>query len=452
MGHAKLSPIDGLSAIQVRDAIAEGQLWVADLAEKLVAFIRHREPEIHAFAYFDPDFVMKQAQALDAWKRSGHALGPLHGVPVVLKDIIDTAGMATENGISLDAGRVPREDATLVSKLKASGALILGKSKTTPLAFMDPTDTTNPHAADRTPGGSSSGSAAAVAAGMACIGIGTQTGGSVIRPASFCGVVGMKPTFGLISRQGVLAQSPFLDTVGVFGQSVEDVALTIDVLSGYDSQDSATPQVPQTQCYAICQQKVPVHPAYAFIELPGMEHASESMRVGLSELETFLGEHAFATNLPRAFEEAMEARKTINYAEMAKCYYRYKASDPDHMPPSVLEAMVIGESILARDYLAALDWRTILDAALDELFERADVLVCPAATGEAPGVETTGDPRFNGIWTLTGHPSVTVPLLTGESGLPMGVQLIGPRNDDARLLRAARHLCARLASETEETT
>ena len=210
----------GLGAVELRDRIARGALKAVDLAEALIARIAETEPELRAWAWHDPAFVRAQAEALDDQRGTGRPIGPLHGVPVGMKDIIDTARIPTENGTPLDAGRVPGRDAAVVERLRAAGALILGKTVTTELAFMEPPRTRNPAAPGRTPGGSSSGSAAAVAAGQVPLAVGTQTGGSVIRPAAFCGVVGFKPSFGAISRAGILAQSPSLDTVGVFAGSV----------------------------------------------------------------------------------------------------------------------------------------------------------------------------------------------------------------------------------------
>ena len=217
----------------LRDRLASGALRASELAEALIARIEAREPEIGAFAWFDADFVREQARRLDAHRQSGRPTGALHGLPVALKDIIDTARIPTENGCALDAGRVPIKDAAIVSRLRSAGALIMGKTVTTELAYMQAGKTRNPHGPAHTPGGSSSGSAAAVADGMVPLAVGTQTGGSVIRPASFCGVTGFKPSFGAIPRTGILMQSPTLDTVGVFAASPLDAALLAEVLMGH---------------------------------------------------------------------------------------------------------------------------------------------------------------------------------------------------------------------------
>ena len=447
------SPLAGVSAPALRETIVDGHSSVAEFAERLLSHIEKFEPEIRAFAWFDAGYVREQAAQLDAYKRTGEPLGPLHGVPVAIKDIIDTQRIPTENGTAIDSGRIPKRDATLVQRLRSAGALIIGKTVTTELAFLQPSITKNPHHLERTPGGSSAGSAAAVAAGMVSIAIGSQTGGSVIRPASFCGVFGFKPTFGLIPRTGMLTQSPTLDTVGVFGQTIEDVALATDVLAGFDELDVATEAGPGPQALTICRQRVPVKPMFAVLELPFMDRASQDMRDALTEVAEFLGDQAFVTGLPNAFAEAVAARETINFAEMAKCYYRYSRDHQDALSSHIQNAITKGEETLARDYLAALDLKSVLCSGLDEIFERCDVMLCPAAPGEAPTPETTGDAIFNGIWTLTGHPALTIPVFTGSSGMPMGLQIIGRHGFEGRLLRTARWLVETMAAaETEETT
>lgn len=428
------------SVIAILERLKSGQLSALDVANAYIEQVETHEDKIKAFAWFDAEYVRDQAKQLDHYRMQGLPLGPLHGIPVALKDIIDTRAIPTENGTPLDSGRIPRQDAALVEKLRSAGAIIFGKTKTTELAFLDPCDTTNPFDASRTPGGSSSGSAAAVAAGMVPIAIGTQTGGSVIRPASFCGICAIKPTFGLISRRGILQQSPTLDTVGVFAAFTEDLALVVDVLAGFDDRDSATSLAPSPRALAICQDRVPAPPNFALIEPPGYEQASEEMKAALDELGEFLDDQAFVTPLPKAFNEAVIARETINFAEMAKCYYPYSSKGKEQLSSNVSEAIHKGENTLARDYIAAKDWGFILNAGLEELFERCDALIVPSALGEAPTIETTGDSIFNGIWTLCGTPVINLPIFTGPNGLPMGVSLIGPVGGDARLLRTARWL------------
>lgn len=432
-----------LSAVALRDRLASGAVSAEAVTAACLTRIAEAEPAVQAWAWVDGEAALQQARALDKARQSGRAIGPLHGLPVGLKDIIDTRGIPTAYGIASESGRVPSEDAWIVARLKAAGAVILGKTVTTEGAFMQPSKTRNPHAPDHTPGGSSAGSAAAVAAGMVPLAVGTQTGGSVIRPASFCGVVGVKPTFGLIPRTGILTQSPFLDTVGVFARSVEDAALLAGVLAGHDPADSATEPRPDPRLLDVAQSKVPVTPMFALVRPPGWDDAHPDMRAALEELAGVLGHQCFEAPLP-GMEDVAAIRQRINFAEMAKCYYALERRGRDTMSDVLRAAIDEGKGVLARDYLAALDWRALMNAALNPLFDRCDALICPAAPGPAPGMETTGSAIFNGLWTLAGVPAVTIPAFAAENGLPMGLQLVGRRGEDARLLRTARWLAAHI--------
>ena len=432
-----------LPAVALRDRLAAGAVSAEAVTLACLTRIAEAEPQVQAWAWLDGEAALDQARALDRLRQSGRAIGPLHGLPVGLKDIIDTKGIPTAYGIASEAGRVPSEDAWIVARLKAAGAVILGKTVTTEGAFMQPSKTRNPHAPDHTPGGSSAGSAAAVAAGMVPLAVGTQTGGSVIRPASFCGVVGLKPTFGLVPRTGILTQSPFLDTVGVFARTVEDAALLAGVLAGHDPADSATEPRPDPRLLDVSQSKVPVKPMFALVRPPGWDDAHPDIRAALEELVEVLGEQCFDAPLV-GMEDVAAIRQRINFAEMAKCYYALERRGREAMSDVLKAAIDEGKGVLARDYLAALDWRALMNAALAPLFERCDALICPAAPGPAPGMETTGSAIFNGLWTLAGVPAVTIPAFTASNGLPMGLQLVGRRGDDARLLRTARWLAAHI--------
>ncbi|KIN71116.1 amidase [Sulfitobacter guttiformis] len=446
----KAQAILGLGAVAMRDRLASGALRAVDLVEACLARIAELEPQVGAWAWLDGDHALEQARRLDHLRQSGKPVGPLHGLPVGLKDIIDTKGIPTENGTPIDAGRVPSEDAWIVARLRAAGAIILGKTVTTECAFMHPGKTRNPHNSAHTPGGSSQGSAAAVAAGMVPFSVGTQTGGSVIRPASFCGIVGLKSTFGLIPRTGILPQSPFLDTVGVFARSVEDCALLAEVLAGHDPADTASAPMPMPRLLSVAQSNAPVLPVFAFAKLPGWDQADPQMIAATEDLVDLLGEQCFEVALPD-LEDVAAIRERINFAEMAKCYYGLERRGRDLMSGKLKSAIDQGKSVLARDYIAALDWRELVNAGMDAVFARCDVLLCPAALGPAPeGLDDTGSALFNGIWTLSGMPAVTLPVFTAQNGMPMGIQLIAKRGDDARLLRTARWLAAYLENLDEE--
>ena len=279
-----------LTAVELRDRMAGGDLRAVDVARAFLKRIEEREPEIGAFVYIEPEQVLAQAEARDEQQRQGQPLEPLHGLPVAVKDIIDTADMPTENGTPLDAGRRPEHDATIVARLKAAGAIILGKTVTTELGAMHPRGTRNPNNLAHTPGGSSSGSAAAVAAGMAPLAIGTQTNGSVIRPASFCGIVGFKPTFGLIPRTGILPQASPLDTVGVFARSVADVALLADALAGYDESDPNSSDLPPPRLLDAALASPATAPSFAFVRTPSWDSAEQATKASFEGLVGRLGQ------------------------------------------------------------------------------------------------------------------------------------------------------------------
>lgn len=432
-----------LSAVALRDRLAAGAISAETLVAACLDRIAEAEPQVQAWAWLDGAAALEQARALDRARVAGRTIGPLHGLPVGLKDIIDTRGIPTECGLASEARRVPTDDAWIVARLKGAGAVIMGKTVTTEGAYLAPPKTRNPHNPAHTPGGSSSGSAAAVAAGMVPLAVGTQTGGSVIRPAAYCGVVGLKPSFGLIPRTGILTQSPFLDTVGVFARTVEDAALLAGVLAGHDPADTATEPRADPRLLDIAAAKAPVPPIFAVVRLPGYDSADADMRAAMEELAEVLGEQCFDAPFP-GFDEVAAIRARINFAEMAKCYYPLERRGRDTMSDHLRGAIDEGKAVLARDYLAALDWRTVINAALDPIFNRCDAILCPAAPGAAPGAETTGSAIFNGIWTLAGVPTVTLPVFSADNGLPMGLQLVGRRGDDARLLRTARWLAAHL--------
>ncbi|WP_265502782.1 amidase [Paracoccus beibuensis] len=432
-----------LGAVALRDLIASGAISAEAATAACLKRIADTEPKLQAWAYVDGNYARAQARALDAQRKAGRASGSLHGVPVGIKDVIDTARMPTECGTPIMRGRVPSKDAQLVARLRAEGAVIIGKTVTTELAFLEPSRSRNPHDLTRSPGGSSAGSAVAVASGQVPLAVGTQTGGSVIRPASYCGVVGFKPSYGLIGRTGVLIQSPFLDTIGAFARTVEDAALLAEAMSGHDPQDDATTMSPVPRLVDASRQDPPLPPLLAVLSLPG---ADPVMTDALAELREELGDRAHAVDMLLGLAEADTIRRRINLAELSKCYYALERQGRDQMSQRMRDALDEGKTILARDYLAAMDWRQVLNAGLDELLTRCDAILCPAATGPAPllAADGTGSAAMNGPWTLCGVPVITLPLLTDASGLPLGVQLIGRRGDDARLVRTANWLMRRL--------
>ncbi|MEM7226296.1 MAG: amidase [Pseudomonadota bacterium] len=440
-----MSDLTALGALQARDKLAIGEITCEQLTAACLARVAAVDGQIDAWAYLDQEYAMAQAKALDDHRQAGKPIGPLHGVPVAVKDIFDTKDMPTENGTAIDAGRRPSEDATAVTRLREAGALILGKTVTTELALFGAGKTRNPHNQAHTPGGSSSGSAAAVASGMAPLAIGSQTAGSVIRPASFCGVVGYKPSHGLISRHGVLGLSRALDTIGSFGRSVEDAALVAEAMIGYDPLDQDTRPAPRPRLAELALTEPPVRPVFAMVTQPAWEQAEPDLQGGFAELAEVLGEDCDEVELPAPFAEATDLHRTIMLADTARALAGYHERGADQLTPRLCEMIEEGRKTLAFDYTLALDWVKLLNAGLDEIFERYDAIITPAALGPAPAGEATGDPVYCVLWTLCGVPAVSLPLLRSESGLPIGVQLVGRRGDDGRLLRTARWLARHLA-------
>jgi len=435
-----------LGAAEAAHAITEGRIGSEELVESCLARIRAEEERVRAWAFIDPEHALRQARAADEQRREGKPLGPLHGVPVGIKDIIDTEDMPTENGTVLHAGRAPVEDATVVRMLRAAGAVIMGKTVTTELATYAPGKTRNPHNPEHTPGGSSSGSAAAVAAHMVPLALGTQTNGSVIRPAAYCGVIGFKPGFGLISRQGVLKQSRALDQLGVFARSVEDAALLAEQIMGFDRHDPDTRPRAKPPLREVAAQEPPIPPHFGFVKTPVWNKGDAEMHEAFAELISNLGEHVGEFRFPPAFKEAWKWHQTIMEADIALNYEPEYEQGKDKLSESLRGQIERGRRVGAVDYNKALERIPVLNDALNELFQqRFEAFLTPATTGTAPhGLASTGSPMFCTFWTLCGMPAITLPLMQGANGLPLGVQLVGPRGGDARLLRTARWLMEHL--------
>ncbi len=440
-----------LSALTAAEAIREGKLTSEELVAACLARIEAVDADVEAWAYLDPEHALAQARAADDARRSGAAVGPLHGVPVAIKDIIDTADMPTECGTVLLEGRQPRIDADVVARLRAAGAVILGKAVTTELAVFHPGKTKNPHNPAHTPGGSSSGSAASVAAGMVPLALGTQTNGSMIRPASFCGVVGYKPTHGLVPRSGVLLQSAPLDQLGVYGRCVEDVALAAESLVGYHADDPHTRPRARPRLLASATSEPPMPPRIAFIRTPVWDQAEADTRAAFDELVEFLGPDTVREEpLGSAFDSVVEMHRAVMEADLARNFAAYYEKGGDRMS-AVLRGMIErGQKVTAVEYNNALAWRDHLHTALGEIYEEYDAILTPATIGPAPAsLESTGNPIFCTLWTYLGTPAISLPLLQGANGMPLGVQLVSARHDDARLLRNARWLVGRVAQDAD---
>lgn len=444
----KIAPYT-LTATEAVQAIASGRLSSVDLVKSCLEQIADTDASIKAWAHLDPESALAQAAECDRIRKAGLGTGPLHGLPVGLKDVIDTRDMPTQRGTDIFKDRQPDKDARLVERLRESGAVIMGKTVTTELAFVHANDTRNPHNPEHSPGGSSSGSAAAVAACQVPLAVGTQTNGSVIRPASFCGTFGFKPTRGVISRAGVLKTSDSLDQVGCFGRSLEDVALLTDALAGYDQADSCSFARPRPQMRAGAQAEAPVAPDLVWFNLPFYDRLSPDAHEGMEAVLDVLGPRITRMAAADTLANLVAVQARIHEYEI--CQHQAAVFDANFEDLSRELQLIVarGRKISEAEYTDALAVKASAQTFFDELFVEFDAIIAPCATGEAPKFGSgTGDPIFCTLWTLAGLPCVSLPLLVGDNNLPIGVQLIGPIEKDDRLLRTARWLQLHLAQAT----
>ncbi len=400
-----------LSALGLSEAateIREGRATSTELVTACLDRIAEVESDVQAFAFLDRDHALNQARALDEHRAHGRPTGPLHGVPVAIKDVFDTSDYPTEFGSPIWAGRTPREDAVAVARLRAAGAVILGKTVTAEYAYFHPGKTRNPHDKTRTPGGSSMGSPAAVAAFMVPGAIGTQTNGSTIRPAAFCGVVGFKPTHGLIPRSGALLLSRALDHVGVFARSVEDAGLLAELMAGFDDEDPDTRPLARPPLVLTAVSEPPLPPRFAFVKSAFWDQAEPVTREAFSELVDALGEAASEVDLGASFGRTLDLHKTVMEVDMAHNLHRDYEQGRDTFSAQLRQLIERGRKVPAVDYVTALAGSAPLNATLDEVFNEYDAILTPAAPGEAPVGEATGNPVFCTTWTYLGTPAITL--------------------------------------------
>ncbi len=421
--------LNELTASEVARRVNSGDITAAEVVGECVSRIVAREPVVHAFAYMDPELAMRQAQLID--RRT--IRGPLHGVPIGIKDVIDTADQPTQMGSPIYQDHRPACDAACVALLRAAGAVILGKTITAEFAGMTAGPTTNPRNAAHTPGGSSSGSAAAVADFMLPAALGTQTGGSVLRPASYCGVVGYKPTFGAFNRAGLKFAAESLDTIGLMARSIEDIALITSVLLGGKLEAAAIAGAPRI---GLCRTSI-----WNLAEAE-TKHAVEDAAARLAQAGATVREVA----LPAEFSGLKEAaRETINNYERSKSMAAEWGTHRDMISTKLARCISLGLDMPHAEYLDALRLGESCRAALPSVFGDLDILLAPCVNGEAPlGLQSTGDPSFQAIWTILHVPAMTLPTHTGPRGLPVGIQLIGRRYEDQRLFACAKWVWERL--------
>lgn len=387
--------------------------------------IAEREAVIGAWHHLDQEAALDAAAARDREA----VRGPLHGIPIAVKDIIETADMPTDYGSSIHQGHRTGQDAAAVATLRSAGAIILGKTVTTEFAYFRPGKTANPHNHAHTPGGSSSGSAAAVADNMVPVAFGTQTAGSIIRPAAFCGVVGYKPTFGSFSLAGIKGLSPSLDTLGLLARSVLDIAAVSTLLHG--APDSQLPPASKLTRFGICRTAQWTQADEA--SRHAVERAAAIARAAGACVEEF--------ELPAAFAGLVDAQKTVMAYEAARSLAHERLVHREKLSLTLLQLLESGLAISHESYRSALIAAEHSRCWLDDLLSSVDAILTPAAVGEAPqGLDATGDPVFSRMWTLLHVPCLTLPASTGPLGLPVGVQLIARRWADAQLLIAAEWL------------
>jgi Asp-tRNA(Asn)/Glu-tRNA(Gln) amidotransferase A subunit family amidase len=423
--------MEKLHQLSLREAarrIREGNLSASDLVRACLTRCSRLEPRVEAWEHLDAEGAMVRAEELDSIRRSRGVVGPLHGIALGIKDIIDVAAMPTTMGSPVYAGNVARQTAPVVQQLERAGAIILGKTVTSEFAYYTPRKTRNPWNPAHTPGGSSMGSAAAVAAGMACGALGSQTNGSVVRPAAFCGVVGYKPSHGIVSTDGVMPYAPTLDTVGVFARSVGDAALLASACA------PAARPLP-AECGPL-----PRPPRLAAVRSPVWDAASAPQKKLFAEnLEALRGAGGVVTesDLPEPFQAAHAVQRVIMAYEAAQ---HLGAVQHEHRPllSARLNAFLDeGAAIEERRYRDALASRDRLRELWARFSAAYDAIVTPPATGEAPAdLGQTGDPTFCTIWTLLGAPALAIPTALGPSGLPLGLQIVGPEGRDGAVLAA----------------
>ena len=433
--------IFSLKAEELALKIKDSQLTSVEICEKYIERINKFEKDVKAWAHFDKKLLLEKAVEADEYRRSGKPLGPLHGVPVAVKDIIGTLDMPTECGTVIRKGKSYSQNAEIVDLLLAAGAIVMGKTATAELAYLGPPKTTNPHDHSRTPGGSSSGSAAAVASFMAPLSIGSQTGGSIIRPASYCGVVGYKPTYGLISRNGVLKTSEKLDHIGVFGRSVEDVALLSKVLIKKDNFDSVTVHYSAENMLAETKKGPLFEPKFIFYKTDYWKNIEKKSREAFEYFIKSFKKNIEVFDNPSYFKDIHKYHQIMYETDLANNFGLYYKKYKKKLSKPMQDAIVKGNKHSAKEYAEALDFMKRSYESYEEVFEDYHGVLSPASPGVAPkSLKTTGSAEFNKVWSYLGTPCISLPLLQGDANMPLGVQLTGARYDDHRFLGIANWL------------
>ena len=420
-----------LSAHSIASMISSGQISAEAVVQSCLARIAKRDPDVHAWAFIDPSQALKQAQRLDR----SEPLGPLHGVPIAVKDIIDTSDMPTAMGSPIYKGFQPLADAACVALVRNAGAVILGKTVTAEFASSAPGATVNPHNGRHTPGGSSSGSAAAVADFMVPVAFGTQTGGSVLRPSAYCAIIGYRPTFGTFNLAGVKPAAQSLDTLGLHARSLDDIELVTSVLVGRQPRPLRIPTAPPT--IGLCRTPLWQH------ALPETVSAVEDAAARLAAAGCTIIE----ITLAEAFETLDSVRMQIQAYERSRAMTFEWTHHKDLLGDLLKDEIERGLSVSFEAYIAAMKQAEEFRRLLDKSTEHCDAVLAPCTDGAAPaGISSTGNARFQGFWTLLRNPAVTLPTHSAQNGLPVGIQLVGQRHADRELLGLAQWIFQTLGS------
>ena len=428
-----------LNATDAIELMRKGELSSEKYVSAFLEHIEKREPLIGAWSFLDPELAIQQAKEADKrWKNKN--AGKLNGLPIGIKDIIDTKDMPTENGSKICKNRKPSEDAYLVNLLKEAGAVIMGKCVTTEFALSGPGKTKNPNDLECTPGGSSSGSAAAVCDNMVPLSIGSQTGGSVLRPASFNGIIGLKPTFGTISRYGMSPISQRLDHPGIYANTINDIDLVASVLFSYDQNDL---DMIKNFEYKNYEQTSP-SPKFAFIKGPVWGYGEQDMQDEITNFVKNSSLNIVDFELDSIFESAAKSHEIIMNGSIARSLSKYYKNEKNKLHPFTISRIEAGMPVSAKDYIDAIENAKLMELSLEKVFKEFDAIITPSAPGQAPrDLMNTGNAIFNGYWTMMGVPAISLPLLRGKDNLPIGIQVITSWKEDSKLLKISEHILSK---------
>ena len=436
-----MKEIFSLSLEDLAKKIKDAQISSVEVCETYIERISKFEKDVKAWAHFDKKVLLEKAAEADDHRRSGKPVGLLHGVPIAVKDIVGTVDMPTECGTVIRKGKSYSQNAEIIDLLHSAGAIVMGKTATSELAYLGPPATTNPHDKTRTPGGSSSGSAASVASFMAPASIGSQTGGSIIRPASYCGVVGYKPSYGLISRNGVLRTSYSLDHIGMFGRSVEDVAMLAKVLIKKDKYDTATIHYSTENILSETKKGPLFDPKFIFYKTDHWKIIDKKSRESFEYFIKSFKKNIEIFDTPSYFKDIHKYHKIIHETDLANNFSVYFKKYKKKLSKFMQDAINNGNKYSAKEYAEAIDFIKRSYESYQEVFEDYHGVLTPSSPGVAPkGLKSTGTAEFNKVWSYLGTPCISLPLLEGENNLPLGVQLVGNKYDDHRFLGVAKWL------------